>query len=122
IDIDNLGVLVMVEAAGKRAAALAAVKAGLELRRLAEETGDALRAAVHAGPVVAGVVGHSTWRFGLWGGSVTLVQQACHSVTRGLHLTDTAWRLVQGRVLAEAAGGLPIEGGALPIFRVEGLS
>lgn len=122
VDIDNLGVLVMVPGADQRAAALAAVKAGLALHGLAEDTGDALRAAVHAGPVVAGVVGHRTWRFGLWGGSVTLVQQACHSVTRGLHITDTAWRLLQGRVLAESAGSLPIEGGALPIFRVESLS
>ena len=118
VSIDNLGVLVMCEGAGRDASALSAISSGLELASMAAETGEQLRAAVHVGPVVAGVIGHRTWRFGLWGGSVTLVQQACHSVAQGVHVTDTAWRLLHGKIQGEPSGSVPIEGGALPLHRV----
>lgn len=122
VDIDNLGVLVMAEAADREAAARAAVASGLELASMAAETGEQLRAAVHVGPVVAGVIGHRTWRFGLWGGSVTLVQQACHSVAQGVHVTETLRRQLHGKIKTEPSGSVPIEGGALALHRVLGLS
>ncbi len=80
-----------------------------------------LRIGIHAGPVVAGVVGRKRYQFDLWGSTV---QSAARVKSLGplntVNLSAEAWQRVSsscsGRPLNDQPGG-----GELTIYRVDGI-
>jgi class 3 adenylate cyclase len=70
-----------------------------------------LRAGIHIGPVVAGVVGRQKFSFDLWGDTVNIAARlAAYGTTPGIHLSASAWHHVADRVRAVSLGLAPIKG------------
>jgi adenylate cyclase len=83
-----------------------------------------MRAGVHLGPVVAGVVGQEKFSFDLWGDTVNVTARlAGYGAVEGVHLSAAAWERVRDRVGVEALGPVPIKGkGEMEIFRLVSLT
>ncbi|MEM8931414.1 MAG: response regulator [Acidobacteriota bacterium] len=110
ITIDASGVLSMVDE-GTSGPVDAAVRCALELADQASDAGDKIRAVVHTGPVFAAVLGHRTWRFGLFGPTVNHLRYACLNAAKTIHVTDAAKRLADevstaGKLDVPSANGL----------------
>jgi class 3 adenylate cyclase len=82
----------------------------------------ALRAGVHVGPVVAGIVGRQKFSFDLWGDTVNVAARlAALGASPGVHLSPAAWERVRGRVHVSSLGLVPIKGkGEMEVRRLEG--
>ena len=78
-----------------------------------------VRIGIHAGPVVAGVLGRSQYLFDLWGDTVNVAARLQSiGVPGSITLSKTAWQQVSDRCGAEALGAVDIKGkGALEVFR-----
>jgi adenylate cyclase len=82
-----------------------------------------MRAGVHLGPVVAGVVGQEKFSFDLWGDTVNVTARlAAYGAVAGVHLSAAAWERVRDRVAVEALGPVPIKGKSeMEVFRLVSL-
>lgn len=101
---------------------LAAARCVLDMLRLGQSLGETLRFGIHAGPVLAGVVGYRHFRFGLWGNTVKWATRVRSTAQSAAHASDHFWKLVQHRVHGEIVGRIPVEGGAVPIHRLDGMT
>ena len=81
-----------------------------------------IRAAVHVGPVVAGVVGRSKLAFDLWGDTVNVAAHlAAAGVEPGVYCTAPIWSLVAAEARGHCLGPVPIKGkGPLEVWRCTG--
>ena len=82
-----------------------------------------LRAGVHVGPVVAGIVGRQKFSFDIWGDTVNVAARlAAHGESPSVHLSPAAWERVRGRVEVSSLGLIPIKGrGEMEVLRLESL-
>ena len=82
----------------------------------------ALRAGVHVGPVVAGIVGRQKFSFDLWGDTVNVAARlAALGASPGVHLSPAAWERVRGRVRASSLGLVQVKGrGEMEVRRLDG--
>jgi adenylate cyclase len=83
-----------------------------------------MRAGVHLGPVVAGIVGQEKFSYDLWGDTVNVTARlAAYGAVTGVHLSATAWEQVRDRVAVEALGPVAIKGKReMEVFRLVALS
>jgi len=104
---------------------LAAVECGLGMveRIRAMPAGWTVRVGIHAGPLVAGVVGHRQYLFDVFGDTVnTAARVESHGVPGAVAVSATAWRRIADRCRGQSLGLVPVKGkGELEIFRVDGL-
>lgn len=98
----------------------AAVRCGLEM---ATTLTDAhldweVRVGVHAGPVVAGVVGQERYQFDIWGDTVNTAARMMGVVEPGgVAATEDVWRQVSGDFEGEPVGELDLKGkGPVPVY------
>lgn len=78
-----------------------------------------LRAAIHRGPVIAGVLGHSKLAFDLWGDTVNVTARlAAAGLEPGIYCTAAAMERLAGAVRAEPIDAIAVKGkGALEVWR-----
>jgi class 3 adenylate cyclase len=101
-------------------APLAAVRCALAMADAAAQLPSpwSIRAAVHIGPAVAGVVGRHKLAFDLWGDTVNVAAHlASLGLDPGIYCTTPVWRLLEGRIGGSLLGSMPIKGkGALEVW------
>jgi adenylate cyclase len=80
-----------------------------------------LRAGIHVGPVVSGIVGRQKFSFDVWGDTVNVAARlAAHGTSPRVHLSPGAWERVRGRVEVSSLGPIPIKGkGEMEVLRVD---
>ncbi len=78
-----------------------------------------LRTAIHRGPVIAGVLGHSKLAFDLWGDTVNVTARlAAAGLEPGIYLTASTRERLDGRVQTVPIDPVAIKGkGALEVWR-----
>jgi CheY-like chemotaxis protein len=105
--------------------ALNSVRCGLEMGVAARkmEAGWDVRIGIHVGPVTAGVVGHKTYLFDLWGDTVnTAARVESHGINGCVNVSGAAWQAVSPHVKGESRGIVRLKGkGDMEVFRVDGL-
>jgi adenylate cyclase len=102
---------------------MASVRLGFELAQAARQNPAAwnIRAGIHLGPVVAGVVGRSKFSFDLWGDTVNVAARLAGIGGPALHVSDVAWTRVADRCRGAFLGPVPLKGkGAIKAYRCEG--
>jgi len=103
---------------------LQCVNCGLELHSALENlpSGLKLRIGIHVGPVVAGVVGHKKFLYGLFGNTVNTAARMENNGRPGIVcLSADAWKRVSSVFRGESQGQVQIKGkGKMEIFFVEG--
>jgi class 3 adenylate cyclase len=89
----------------------------------ANPAGWQIRIGIHLGPVVAGVVGQSKFTFDVWGDTVNVAARLSDLGEIGaVHLSETAWRRLDGRVRAQPLGPVTLKGkGEIEVYRCEGV-
>jgi adenylate cyclase len=100
----------------------ACVALGQEMIRLTRElTPWNIRVGIHAGPVVAGVIGRRQYLFDLWGDTVnTAARMESHGVVGSVVLSADAWRQIASIARAEPRGPIQVKGkGVLETYRFE---
>lgn len=81
-----------------------------------------IRAGIHLGPVVAGVVGRSKFSFDLWGDTVNVAARLANIGAPAIHLSSIAWAKVAGRCRGVCLGAVPLKGkGLIEAYRCEDL-
>jgi class 3 adenylate cyclase len=70
-----------------------------------------LRAGVHVGPVVAGVIGHEKFSFDVWGDTVNVAARLAEAAdAAAVYLTQDAWDRLGGRVPGTPLGRRALKG------------
>ncbi len=102
-----------------------AVRCGLEMAStLIEAHLDwEVRVGVHAGPVVAGVVGQERYQFDIWGDTVNIAARMVGMAPAGrVAATQQIWEQLQSAFHGEALGEMEVKGkGTIPIFGIRSL-
>jgi adenylate cyclase len=100
-----------------------AVRCGLEMAStlIDARLGWEVRVGVHAGPVVAGVVGQERYQFDIWGDTVNIAaRMAGKAMPGGVAVTDVTWRQIKDRFEGETLGDLEVKGkGTIRIVAVQ---
>jgi class 3 adenylate cyclase len=80
-----------------------------------------VRAGLHVGPLVAGVVGRRKYQYDVWGDTVNLAARVQEAAQPGsICVSAQTWRLLQGQCPAIPLGPIDIKGkGRLELFRIE---
>jgi len=66
---------------------------------------------VHAGPVIAGVVGHRKYQYDVWGDTVNLASRMEEAAEPGsVCVTAETWRRLEGYGCAQPMGRLQVQG------------
>ncbi len=111
------------ESLASPAAALAAVRCGLEMIEVAStiEASWPLRIGIHQGSVVAGVVGHRKCQFDLWGNTVqTAARVKSSGPPGGLQVSETVWRQIAGQSQGQRLGEVKLkDDSAVTVYRVQ---
>lgn len=83
-----------------------------------------IRAGIHQGPLVAGVVGRARFSFDLWGDTINVAARlAALGRGPGIYLTADAWGRVTGRARGTTLGPVPVKGkGEIEIWQCEGVA
>lgn len=102
-----------------------AVRCGLEMAStlIDAHLGWEVRVGVHAGPVVAGVVGQERYQFDIWGDTVNLAARMMDMGTPGsVAATKEIWEQLQSTFQGEALGELEVKGkGTVSVFGIRAL-
>jgi adenylate cyclase len=100
----------------------AAVRCGLEMAStlIDAHLGWEVRVGVHAGPVVAGVVGQERYQFDIWGDTVNIAARMVGMSAPGsVATTEEIWEKLQTAFHGEPLGKLEVKGkGTIAIFGV----
>lgn len=107
-------------------AALLCVKGGLEMVAAAARIldGGQVRIGIQCGPVVAGVVGHRTYLFDVWGDTVnTAARIESTGVPGFVSVTRDVWERVSRDCRGASRGTIELKGkGPMEVFRVDALA
>jgi class 3 adenylate cyclase len=97
-----------------------AVRCGLEMAStlIDADLGWEVRVGVHAGPVVAGVVGQERYQFDIWGDTVNVAARMVGLSTPGsVAVTQEIWEQISSAFDGEALGELEVKGkGTISVF------
>jgi class 3 adenylate cyclase len=103
---------------------LSCVRCGLEIIAAAQMLPISwnVRVGIHAGPVVAGVIGKQQFQFDLWGDTVnTAARMKSHGVPGAVVLSETAWQQIAHCSRGVELGVVQLKGkGNLEMVRFEG--
>jgi class 3 adenylate cyclase len=83
-----------------------------------------VRAGLHVGPVVAGVVGRRKYQYDVWGDTVNVAARMQEAAQAGsICVSAQTWRLLEGQCPAIPLGPVDIKGkGRLELFRIEAVA
>jgi class 3 adenylate cyclase len=99
-----------------------AVRCGLEMAStlIDARLGWEVRVGVHAGPVVAGVVGQERYQFDIWGDTVNVASRMSDQSKPGyVAVTKDVWEQVAANFEAEALGDMEVKGkGMIAVFGI----
>ena len=97
-----------------------AVRCGLEMAStlIDARLGWEVRVGVHAGPVVAGVVGQERYQFDIWGDTVNVASRMSDKATPGrVAVTKDVWERVSTLFESEPLGDMDVKGkGTIAVF------
>jgi len=103
--------------------ALACVRCGLEMIAAAQSAPQhwQVRVGVHAGPVIAGVVGHRKYQYDIWGDTVNMAARMEEAAAPGVICVNSdTWKTLAGHCQGQSQGLLQIKGkGELEVIFVE---
>ena len=104
---------------------LSAVKSGLEMALATPEINPEwqVRVGIHAGPVVAGIVGTQKYQFDVWGDTVNVAARMAGAGNPGtVAMTHESWLQVQTDCLGTMLGKMDIKGkGEIDVVECNGL-
>ena len=81
------------------------------VRNVGAAHGLAIRAGIHVGSVVAGVIGIRKFSYDVWGDTVnTASRLESHGAPGRTHVSDTVFQRLQGRFAFEARGTIELKG------------
>ncbi len=99
-----------------------AIRCGLEMTStlIDADLGWEVRVGVHAGPVVAGVVGQERYQFDIWGDTVNVAARMSDKSSPGsVAVTKDVWEQVGHAFTGEALGEMEVKGkGTISIFGI----
>jgi len=105
---------------------LSAVKCGLDMAEATKslDTGWQVRVGVHAGPVVAGIVGDEKYQFDVWGDTVNTAARMTGLGEPGtVVMTFDSWLQVQDECEGRSLGQVEVKGkGAIEVVECTGVS